>query len=338
MKTIEVLGKPAGFNKCLNGNFDFWQRGSSFTGLSTSTYTVDRFRHSTNLATGTSDVNRDTDIPNEASLYSMKIDVNVAQSSIGAGELYAIDHIIEGYNSLALYNKTISMSFWVKSNKVGTYCIPFRNGVSFNRTYVKEYTINSINTWEQKHITIPHEVVGTWNKDNSSGIIIAFCLAVGSNNFLSPNTWHSANGLSTSNQVNFFDNASNYINFSQMMVYEGRGLTDQYYMFGGDITNELAACQRYYESLILQPSLTYAGSLATQYWEMHPWNVTKRASPSVSVTNFSMYNNGGSTGVFTPNTLGGNATSFYVGSNVQGYSNLNGILGGTIIGDAEYQY
>jgi len=345
MKTIEVLGKPAGFNKCINGNFDFWQRQVSFTGLSTSTYTVDRFRHSTNLVTGTGDVNRDTDIPNEASLYSMKTDVNVAQSSIGSSELYVIDYQIEGYNSLALYNKSISMSFWVKSNKVGTYCIAFRNGGLFNRTYIREYTINSINTWEPKHITIPHEVVGTWNKNNNNGIIISICLAIGSDYFLSPNTWHSSNGLSTSNQVNFFDNATNYINFSQIMVYEGRGLTDGYYMFGGDIASELQACQRYYEKTY---SLgTFAGAVTSVGALMYDTNffnsgtrsisipyrfsVTKRTTPTLT-----SYDTSGSLGLATMHT--GSYTNNLLNANEFGFRSASGESSSTTLGRQFFHY
>ena len=70
---------------------------------------------------------------------------------------------------------TCTLSFYVRANITGTYCIALINDGTNNRQFVTEYTINSANTWERKTITIPGDTGGTWN---SNGLRIAWSLVL----------------------------------------------------------------------------------------------------------------------------------------------------------------
>lgn len=245
MKTIEVLPKAAGFNKCINGGLYEWQRGVTFTSIASGTYCADRFRHGHSMATAVVDVNQQTDSPNDATVYSLRYDVTTAQASIGVAEYMLLDHYVEGYNSNSLYGKSIVVSFWVKSNKTGTYCVALRNSVA-NRSYVAEYQISSSGVWTPVTIVIPHEVVGVWETTTGGGLLISFILAGGTNYDAAADTWVSSNKVKTTNQVNFLDSTSNYIQFAQIMIHKGRYSVNDFSLFGGDISQEQNACRRYY--------------------------------------------------------------------------------------------
>jgi len=236
-------------NNIINGNFDFWQRGASF--VTASGYTSDRFQV-TEASGGSVDVTRNTDVPTVAesgfqSRYSFRVDVNVADVSIGNEGVY-ISQRIEGNNYQSIHAKKAVLSFWVKSNKTGQYSCAFRNQ-AFDRSYVSPYTINVTDTWEKKEIALTLDSAGTWLFDNTIGIRVAFSLMAGPT-FNTPdankNQWINANATGLDSDVNFMDNAANYIQFSQVMLNEGE-VAGAFSRSGRTIQEELANCQRYYE-------------------------------------------------------------------------------------------
>ena len=48
---------------------------------------------------------------------------------------------------------TITLSFWIKSNKAATYALSAESGGG--RNYSTTYTVDAADTWEHKTITIP---------------------------------------------------------------------------------------------------------------------------------------------------------------------------------------
>ena len=298
MKTIEVLGRPPGFNKCMNGNLEFWQRQISFTGLTSgsgATPLADRFRNYTNTVTGVIDVNRSTDVPSLSnSQYSLKIDVTTAQSSYTASEMSLFEQNLEGTFIRELYGKSIVVSFWVKSNVTGIFSVAMRNN-AFNRSYIKEYTINVADTWEPKFVVIPHELVGTWELGTTIGMLVCFGLCGGTNWQQAANQWNNVDATLSPNQTNFYSSTSNYINFSDIMIHEGRGLADGFYSMTGNPESELAVCQRYYEKTYdlstFAGAATYTGAIGTSITGLSSFarvvgrpvsfKVKKRATPTV---------------------------------------------------------
>ena len=75
-----------------------------------------------------------------------------------------------------------------------------------------EYTISSSNTWEKKTIKIVGNTANAINDDNTTGLRFIWVLTVGSGDTVAAtSTWASGGDLAgTSNQVNLWDNGSNY--------------------------------------------------------------------------------------------------------------------------------
>ena len=234
-------------NLIINGNFDVWQRGTSFTSPANGTYTSDRWRFR-NSSAAVVDISRDTDVPTISSSsigsnYSIKIDCTTVAS--GSTVFCGLAQYIEGLNYKNIHSKQVTLSFWIKSTKTGTSCVTFTNsnGGFEDRLLTYEYTINSTNTWEKKSITITLDNTGTWLFTNGIGLRITFTLY---NGFapLTNNTWGSTVGYGTSNQVNLLDNTANNVYFSQVQLELGSQATP-FKPFGGSFTNDLLACYRY---------------------------------------------------------------------------------------------
>lgn len=235
-------------NAVINGNFDIWQRGTSFAAIASDTFFADRWQ----IGFGTSSVQtitRDTSVPTVAesgilSSYSMKLDITTADASIAAGDVNYIRNKIEGFDWKNLAQREFTLSFWVKSNLTGTNCVSFING-GFDRSYVAEYTINSANTWEKKTITVPASPsAGTWDYTNGIGIGVYFMSAVGSTYQTTAGSWQTGFFLGTSNQVNRLATIGNNLFIAQVQLEAGAVATDFAYR---PFATELSLCQRYYE-------------------------------------------------------------------------------------------
>jgi len=234
-------------NLIINGDFEIAQRGTSFISASPN-YTLDRWAYG-KLGTMAQDVTQDSDVPTgaQARRYipnSVLFDCTTAQPSIGASDYSFTFQKIEGYNFQAIAQKTFTLSFWVKATKTGTYCISLRNS-GFDRSYVAEYTVNSIDAWEFKTITVaPSPSTGTWNYTNGTGIIVEFIIAAGSNFHTTPNAWQTGSFLSTSNQVNGVASVSDQFRLAGVQVEVGSIATE---FEKRNIQQEIELCQRYYE-------------------------------------------------------------------------------------------
>ena len=242
-------------NLIINGAMLISQRGSSQASITSSGYyNIDRFR--TALNTGTVTTSQSTDVPTgEGFSKSFKVDVTTANTSLSGTNFLHVQQSIEGQNLQMLsYGtsgaKTITLSFFVKSNKTGIYCISLEKTDNTRYDYTAEYTISSANTWEKKTITIvPDSNIqasgGAIDNDNGKGFNLKFVLAAGGDRDNGANnTWNSSTPAhSTSNQVNFLDSTSNewYVTGVQLEVgdtatsFEHRSFSE-----------ELLRCQRYY--------------------------------------------------------------------------------------------
>jgi hypothetical protein len=235
-------------NAIINGDFNIWQRGTSFAALNG--YAADRFTLDVS-SDAVLTASRDTDVPTQSesghlSNYSLKADVTTADTDIVTTQIVRIRHVIEGYNFAPFVGKTATLSFWVKAVKTGIYCVSFVSS-GLDRSYVAEYTINSASTWEKKTITLTFDYSGgTWDYTNGIGLRIQWALAIGPTYQGIADTWNSAEDMSTSNQVNGVDSTDNLFWLSQVQLEEGTVATAFEYR---DYGTELAMCQRYFKSL-----------------------------------------------------------------------------------------
>ena len=271
-------------NIIINGDFNIWQRGTSFIGVVDNQYTVDRWVYRKINTTAVHDISRSTDVPTVAQAgrkfnYSVLIDCQTIDASISAADIVVFFQRIEGYSFLPIAQKTFTISFWVKATKIGIYCVAFTNG-SGDRGYVAEYVVNASDTWEKKTITVPASPsAGTWDYTNNVGINAVFCLAAGSNYQTTPNVWQNGDFSATANQVNACDNAANNFRLCGVQI-EGGSIATPFEQ--RSIQSETILCQRYYEygtGKVYIAATSTAIALAVNY------KVQKRSPASLSFSN-----------------------------------------------------
>jgi len=232
-------------NYIINGSMDIAQRGTSFAAI-TSGYSLDRWLYAKS-GDMVHTITQDTDVPTDGIFTkSIKIDCTTADAAVDAGDYVMIIQRIEGNILKSLYNKTATLSFWVKATKTGTYCVSIRDS-SASYSYVAEYTINESETWEYKTLTFTIDTTsGTWNTDNKMGGYLTITLMCGSTRQTTAGTWQSGNYAATSNQVNACDSTDNNFWLTGVMLNEGT-VAAPFQTFGGTYESDLRACERRYK-------------------------------------------------------------------------------------------
>jgi hypothetical protein len=141
--------------------------------------------------------------------YSLLFTVQTADASLAAGDIYAIEHRIEGHYFDAIAQRPFTLSFWVRGAKTGTHAVGFRNG-AVDRSYVATYTINAANTWEYKTVSVSASPsAGTWNYASGLGLRIAWTLAAGATYQVAAGAWQTGSFVSSPGVVNEMDTVSN---------------------------------------------------------------------------------------------------------------------------------
>jgi hypothetical protein len=177
-----------------------------------------------------------------------------AATTVGAGDYYQVEQLIEGFNTADLAwgtsnAKTVTFSFWAYSSLTGTFGGYLGNS-AFNRLYPFTYTISSANTWTQISVTIAGDTSGTWiGATNGIGMYVGFILGIGSTyGGGTANAWNTTKwGATGITNVVATNGATFYITGVQLEA----GTTAspfEYRQYG----TELALCQRYASSTFPQ--------------------------------------------------------------------------------------
>ena len=237
-------------NMVINGAMQVAQRGTDFNDVANGTYTIDRWKlGKNNTDNAVINIDRVTTSPDGFS-NSLKISVGTAESALAADENLLLQHLIEAQNLQHLQNglsgaQSVTLSFWVRSDKTGTYTAAIRKPDNTDRNQSKEYTISAADTWEHKSLTFSGDTSGGGiANDNGAGFFCDWWLAGGSN-FTggTMDTWaNTATQRLSTNQVDLMDGTNEwYITGVQLEV--GENASDfEHRSFG----EELAACQRYF--------------------------------------------------------------------------------------------
>ena len=243
----------------INGDMIIAQRATSASvsdGSNEGYSTVDRWYvlHSSS-AGGAATWSQDSDVPTDYSWgrfsKSLKADVTTADTSIASNHAITLQYKIEAQdirNSGWDYtnpNSTLSVSFWAKSVKAGTYCVALHTHDGTVADIVKEYTLVA-NTWKHVELEFPGNSGLTINNDNGSGLTVLWALQVGSDRQLDAGTtWTTRSGegkYGSSNQVNFYDSTDNNFYLTGVQIEVGKATIFEHRNFG----EELALCQRYF--------------------------------------------------------------------------------------------
>ena len=274
-------GGITGPNLIINGNMTVSQRGTTFADLANGGFGVDRFIifHSDD---GAVTVSQDTTVPaGQGFKNSMKFDVTTADTSIAAAQYYQFAQKIEGQNMAHLEwgtsnAKSVTLSFWIRSNLTGTYNVYFLNN-AVNRYHPVNFTIDSANTWEKKIITVAGDTSGTWLTTNGVGMFVLWNLALGSNYLTGTNaTWGTAGpGVSGTTQANFLSSTSNELYITGVQLEVGEQATPFEHRSIGD---ELIRCQRYFCKTTQVRYSSYGATYNYVNWE---FPVEMRTNPTI---------------------------------------------------------
>ena len=248
-KDVTVGGRK---NMVINGAMQVAQRGTSST--SGGYATVDRFftyiESCEQLAVTQT---QSTDNPNGFG-SSYKLDVTTAETATEANDQYEIVTRLEGQDLQHLQHnssgaKSVTLSFWVRSSKTGTYCVALYKRDT-TRNITSTYAISSANTWEKKTVTFAGDTSGAIDNDANRSLDISWKLLIGSNfTGTASTTWGSTTDARSANghTATWGSSTSDDFYLTGVQLELGSTATDFEHRSYGE---ELVLCQRYYQILV----------------------------------------------------------------------------------------
>ena len=328
-----VQNQSAFKNIIINGDMSLAQRATSASSLTGNGYhTVDRFQ-TVISSIGTWTQTQSTDVPTgQGFAKSLKMDCTTADGSPASGDNMYIRQEIEGQNLQYLKKGTASaesttLSFWVKSNKTGTYIaelLDFDN----SRQISQSYTISSANTWEKKTITYAGDTSGAFDNDNAQSLMVAFWLGAGSDftsGTLSTSWTSTTNANRAVGQVNLADSTSNEWYVTGVQLEAGTSASDFEFL---PVDVNTTRCFRYYQKTFEYSQAPVDNAQKFEYHFIEPYSgssisgiisyfsVEMRVQPTVTIYTSGQSANGtgkmsfygGSWGNATASVQGGSTT------------------------------
>ena len=216
----------------------------------------------------------------------------VTSVSVGAGDYFAIQQLIEGLNVSDLAwgtanAKTITLSFWVYSSLgPGTFGGALSNSAG-NRSYPFSYNISAANTWQQITVTVAGDTSGTWLTTNGIGVYVRFGLGAGATFSGTAGAWAASNYFSATSAVSVVGTGSATFYITGVQLETGTvATTFEYRPYG----TELALCQRYFAKLSASGASYTAfgvgrGNGASSVFAYLKYPTTMRSAPTTVQSN-----------------------------------------------------
>ncbi len=258
-------GPLAGFrNAIINGNFDHWQRGTSFTG---NEYGADRWVNARSGSTCTfsrqSFTLGQTDVPDEPTYFARALVSSVA----GAGNFAQFYQNIESVRTFA--GKQVTISFWAKADAGKPIAVNmlqfFGTGGSPSATVTSvsptKFTLTT--SWQKitHTVTIPSISGKTLGSDN--------------NDYLRLEIFFDA-GSSFNSRTDTLGQQSGTFDIAQVQIEAGPVATT---FERRPIGTETALCQRFYQ-VIVAYYLTSTAGVGTGYAQTITYMQTMRKAPT----------------------------------------------------------
>jgi len=309
-------------NLIINGAMQVAQRGTSTT--NSSGFGVDRFKGAVgNMDNLVTTYSQSTTAPDGFS-NSLKVNIDTAETALAADESLLMQHKMEGQNLQHLQKgtssaKSVTVSFWVRSNKTGTYVVELED-IDNGRHIGQSYTVSSANTWEYKTHTFVGDTTDPLGNDNGNSLTLNFWLMAGSN--------YSSGTLQTSwgdysdadraaGQVNLGDTANNNWYITGVQLEVGEATPFEHRSFG----DEWQRCRRYFQAFSMAFITRSDGTFVAGH------EVNMRTSPSTTSLGDSYSTS------YSVNSQLGSTGSYQVNGSGTGTSNSSGSINATL--DAE---
>lgn len=217
-------------NHVINGNFDFWQRGTSSTTTDNGYFTADRWRQLKTAGSWTMSRQAITAGDIDGSEYFFRMNTITG----GLATSYSvIETRLEDVTKYA--GKTFTLSFYAKADAAKNFSIEFvkvyGTGGSAADTGLCVAKLGATTAWQRFTVTcaVPDNTAKT----------------IGTSSYLSFLIWAEA-GSDFNARTNTLGTQNIVLDIAQVKLEEG-SITTPFVLAGGTLTGELAACQRYYE-------------------------------------------------------------------------------------------
>jgi hypothetical protein len=275
ISTASLNGGPlAGTrNRIINGNFDFWQRGTSH---STSGYgSADRWVNS--IIGSACTMSRQpftlgqTDVPGEPLYFCSMAVTSVA----GAGNRANLQQRIEDVRTFA--GQQVTVSFWAKADAAKPISVELSQSFGSGGSP----SVDTIGTTKTTLSTSWQKVTVTATMPSISGKTIG----TNPDSWVQFNIWFDA-GSDLNSRTDSLGQQSGTFDIAQVQIEPGPVATP---FEQRPIGTELALCQRYFQvltSLRLTGNTTVGSELA---WPII-YNTAMRANPTGTSTNFTLNN------------------------------------------------
>jgi hypothetical protein len=231
---VDLLVPASSGNAIINGAFDIWQRGTSFT--SSFVYTADRWLPYFTGTSVTGTYTRQTFTPNELNVAGFGEEEFYFQAAVASGSDAATQNVvfqkIEDVRTFA--GQTMTMSFWAKASS-GTPKI----GAGFRQDFGSGGSSGVDGTGQSATISTSWARYSfTFSVPSISG------KTIGTSSFLAANIWLSA-GSSNATASGSVGLQSATFQIWGVQVESGSTATP-FRRNANSLQGELAACQRYY--------------------------------------------------------------------------------------------
>ena len=343
-------------NLIINGDMRIWQRSISTTTISDGSNegynSVDRWSMDFgSSAGGAIQWSRSTDVPaGEDFEYSLKMSPSTTTNATGNQELrfhqsiesQMIPDLAYGTSSA----KTLTFSFYFKTNKVGLYSVYFQHaadGGTAKRKFLT-FTPAASDTWERIVLKVTGDTATAQTMDdNSAGLLVYFTLDNTPNYDIdaTEQDWTTSVLIGSENNVNFFDNTSNELYLTGCQLEVGDTPSDFEFL---PMDIQLQRCMRYCLSLSsnagdqrLVPDASYIANgfyyTSSIAIGVLPFPVPMNHEPDLTTTNatdsfqfYSAGSGGGGTGDALDDLTISGSSSRVVGA-IQNSTDASGVAG-----------
>tara|TARA_R110000824_G_scaffold7379_1_gene33126 strand:- start:408 stop:1607 length:1200 start_codon:yes stop_codon:yes gene_type:complete len=281
-----------GRNLIINGAMQVAQRSTSAAGITgTGYHTCDRIKNILGN-NGTYTISQASDGPSGFA-NSYKMEVTTADAAPAAADFNILYYNIEGFDVQRLKKGTpdaeqVTLSFWVKSNKTGTYQVNLADNGN-TRQVGGTYSVSVSGTWEYKTITFPADTSGVLADDNTAALVVEWWLGSGTNytSGAVPTAWETAvdTDRNAGGTVNIADTIGNTWQITGVQLEVGPAATIFEHRSYGQ---ELASCKRYFRRFGDGSNRGQMGSGGfanlTQAQVVIPFDPELRVVPTITVT------------------------------------------------------